>query len=67
MKFGKVYIAADQLYFNNLLGIRNKNNRQVTGVPNVVVSDTLVHLIFKILDGGSVIKSDLSILKPSCI
>ena len=65
MKFGKVYITADQLYFNNLLGIRNKNNRQVTGVPNVVVSDTLVHLIFKILDGGSVIKSDLSILKPN--
>jgi hypothetical protein len=29
MKFGKVYITADQLYYNNLLGIRNKNNRQV--------------------------------------
>jgi hypothetical protein len=65
MKFGKVYITADQLYYNNLLGIRNKNNRQVTGIPNVIVSDSLVHLIFKILDGGSVTKSDLSILKPN--
>ena len=65
MKFGKVYITADQLYFNNLLGIRNKSNRQVTGIPNVMVSDTLVHLLFKILDGGSLTKSDLSILKPS--
>ena len=64
MKFGKVYITADQLYFNNLLGIRNKSNRQVTGIPNVMVSDTLVHLIFKILDGGSLTKSDLSVLKP---
>jgi hypothetical protein len=65
MKFGKVYVTADQLYYNNLLGIRNKNNRQVTGIPNVIVSDSLVHLIFKILDGGSVTKSDLSILKPN--
>ena len=29
-----------------------------------MVSDTLVHLIFKILDGGSLTKSDLSVLKP---
>jgi hypothetical protein len=65
MKFGRVYITADQLYYNNLLGIRNKNNRQVTGIPNIIVSDTLVHLIFKILDGGSLTKSDLSVLKPS--
>ena len=64
MKFGKVYITADQLYFNNLLGIRNKSNRQVTGIPNVMVSDTLVHLIFKILDGSNITKSDLSVLKP---
>ena len=64
MKFGKVYITADQLYFNNLLGIRNKSNRQVTGIPNVMVSDTLVHLLFKILDGGSLTKSDLSVIKP---
>jgi ABC-type transporter MlaC component len=47
-----------------LLGIRNKNNRQVTGIPNVMVSDTLVHLIFKILDGSNITKSDLSVLKP---
>ena len=40
MKFVKLYITADQLYFNNLLGIRNKSNRQVTGIPNVMVSDT---------------------------
>ena len=65
MKFGKVYITADQLYYNNLLEIRNKSNRQVTGVPNIIVSDTLVHLIFKILDGGNLTKSDLSVLKPN--
>ena len=64
MKFGKIYLTADQLYFNNLLGIRNKSNRQVTGIPNIIVSDTLVHLIFKILDGGNITKSDLSVLKP---
>ena len=64
MKFGKIYLTADQLYFNNLLGVRNKNNRQVTGITNIIVSDTLVHLIFKILDGGNITKSDLSVLKP---
>ncbi len=65
MKLGKIYITADQLYYHNLLGVRNKNNRQVTGVTNIIVSDTLVHLLFKVLDGGHLNKSDLSILKPS--
>jgi hypothetical protein len=64
MKLGKIYITADQLYYNNLLGVRNKNNRQVTGVPNKLVSDTLVHLIFKILDGNNLNKSDLFVLTP---
>ena len=65
MKLGKIYITADQLYYHNLLGVRNKSNRQVTGATNIVVSDTLVHLLFKVLDGGHLTKSDLSILKPS--
>ena len=64
MKFGKIHIAPDNLYYRNILKIRNISRKALVGFPDTRVSEALATLILKILDGGHVNKSDLSVLHP---
>jgi hypothetical protein len=62
MRFGKVCISPDDLYYKNMLRIRLHNKRSILGLPDIRVSDTLATIIMKIVDGNRVTKSDLSVL-----
>jgi hypothetical protein len=62
MKFGKVCISPDDLYYKNMLRIRLHNKRSILGMPDIRVSDSLATIIMKIVDGNRVTKSDLSVL-----
>lgn len=62
MKFGKVAISPDDLYYKNILKIRLHNKRSILGIPDIRVSDSLAAVLMKIVDGEHVTRSDLSIL-----
>ena len=62
MRFGKVCISPDDLYYKNMLRIRLHNKRSILGIPDIRVSDSLATIIMKIVDGNRVSKSDLSVL-----
>jgi hypothetical protein len=62
MRFGKVCISPDDLYYKNILRIRLHNKRSILGLPDIRVSDSLSTIIMKIVDGNRVSKSDLSVL-----
>jgi hypothetical protein len=62
VKFGKIYISADELYYKNVLKIRNYKKRAIVGIPNVKVSEDLATILLKIIDGGKVSKSNLNLL-----
>jgi hypothetical protein len=62
MRFGKVCISPDDLYYKNMLRIRLHNKRSILGLPDIRVSDSLATIIMKIVDGNRVSKSDLSVL-----
>ena len=62
MRFGKVCISPDDLYYKNMLRIRLHNKRSILGMPDIRVSDSLATIIMKIVDGNRVTKSDLSVL-----
>jgi hypothetical protein len=62
VKFGKIYISADELYYKNVLKIRNYKKRAIVGIPNVKVSEDLATILLKIIDGGKISKSNLNLL-----
>ena len=62
VKFGKIYVSADELYYKNVLKIRNYKKRAIVGIPNVKVSEDLATILLKIIDGGKVSKSNLNLL-----
>jgi hypothetical protein len=62
MRFGKVDVSPDDLYYKNMLRIRLHNKRSILGMPDIRVSDSLATIIMKIVDGERVTKSDLSVL-----
>ena len=64
IKLGKIHIAPDNLYYRNILKIKNIIRKALVGFPDTEVSKALASLILKILDGGHVNKSDLSVLHP---
>jgi hypothetical protein len=41
VKLGKIFISADELYYRNILKIRNYKKHAIVGIPNVKVSDEL--------------------------
>ena len=60
MTFGKIIINPDRLYFKNTLIIRRlADKKPITGHKNVIVSDEFVNIIFKIINGSSVSKSNV--------
>ena len=62
VKFGKIYISADELYYKNILKIRNYKKHAIVGIPNVKVSEDLATILLKIIDGGKISKSNLNLL-----
>ena len=62
IKFGKVMISPDKLYFKNMLLIRNPHGRALTGIPNTKVSDVMVSILMKCLEGQKISKSELNLL-----
>ena len=62
IKFGKVMISPDKLYFKNMLLIRNPHGHALTGIPNTKVSDVMVSILMKCLEGQKISKSELNLL-----
>jgi len=62
VKFGKIYISADDLYFKNILKVRSSKKVAIVGIPNIKVSEDLATILLKIIDGGKVSKSHLNLL-----
>ena len=60
--FGKVMISPDKLYFKNTLIIRNSNGKPLTGLTNLRVSDVMVSILMKCLEGHKISKSELNLL-----
>ena len=56
VQFGKIYISADELYYKNILKIRNYKKHAIVGIPNVKVSEDLATILLKIIDGGKISK-----------
>ena len=65
MKFGKVQILLDDLYYKNMLKIRLPNKRSIIGFPNKKISDIFVSIIMKLIEGNPITKTDLDFLKPA--
>ena len=62
VKFGKIYISADDLYYKNILKVRSSKKVAIVGIPNIKVSEDLATILLKIIDGGKVSKSHLNLL-----
>jgi hypothetical protein len=62
VKFGKIYISADELYYKNILKVRNYKKHAIVGIPNIKVSEDLASILLKIIDGGKISKSNLNLL-----
>lgn len=60
--FGKIMISPDKLYYRNVLQVRTNKGKQLTGISNMRVSETLVSIIMKALEGNRVNKSELNLL-----
>ena len=60
--FGKIMISPDKLYYRNILQVRTNKGKQLTGISNMRVSETLVSIIMKALEGHRVNKSELNLL-----
>ena len=55
-------ISPDKLYYRNILQVRTNKGKQLTGISNMRVSETLVSIIMKALEGHRVNKSELNLL-----
>jgi ribosomal protein S20 len=65
IRFGKIHISPDKLHYKNILAVKNGLKRNYVGIPEKKVSDALASTIMKIVDGGSIKKSDLHVLSPN--
>jgi hypothetical protein len=67
VQFGKIYISADELYYKNILKVRNYKKHAIVGIPNIKVSEDLASILLKIIDGGKVSKSNLNLLSKKSV
>ena len=65
IKFGKIYISADELYYKNILKIRNIHKKGIIGIPNIKVSEELASILLKIIDGEKVNRNNLNLLSSN--
>ena len=61
MKFGKISINPDKLYYKNILSIRSgrKGNNAIAGVRDEGISDSLVKIIMNIMDGKAAKRNEI--------
>lgn len=50
-EFGEIFILPHKLYTENILTLKNKHNRFINGFKDMLVSDSFVELIMKMLKG----------------
>ena len=62
IRFGKIHISPNKLYYHNVLAIKNGLRKNYVGITEKKVSDALASIIMKIVDGGTVKKHDLHTL-----
>ena len=62
MNFGKVMISPDKLFYNNILIIRSHTGKPLTGLVNTKVSDVMVSILMKALEGHKISKSEINLL-----
>lgn len=65
VKYGRVYINLDKLYYKNILSIRNSDLKHVQSFKNANVSDDFVNYILKLLFKEQVSESDYKKLKSN--
>ena len=61
--FGKCKLHLHKLYYKNNLVVKHKDNSNIIGLPNIIVSDEFVKLIMKLLKGEDIKQKDLNTLK----
>ena len=54
IQFGKVIILLDKLYYKNTLSIKDKNKKNIQGLPNKKVSDKFVDIIMRMIKDDKV-------------
>jgi hypothetical protein len=62
IRFGKLHISPNKLYYHNILAIKNGLRKNYVGITEKKISDALASVIMKIIDGGIVKKHDLHTL-----
>lgn len=61
-KFGKIYINAHKLYYNNILSPTLPNGNHILGFKNIKVSDKFVDILVNMIKGNSPSHVDLNLL-----
>jgi hypothetical protein len=60
--FGAIMISPAQLFYYKLLRVREPTKHSIRGMPDVRVSDDMVHILMKIINGGSPSMTELKAL-----
>jgi hypothetical protein len=60
--FGAIMISPAQLFYYKLLRVREPTKHSIRGMPDVRVSDDMVHILMKIINGGTPSMTELRAL-----
>jgi hypothetical protein len=60
--FGAITISPAQLFYYKLLRVREPTKHSIRGMPDVRVSDDMVHILMKIINGGTPSMTELRAL-----
>ena len=60
LRFGQVHINPKNLYYDNMLSLRTFKNQAFTGYKDEKISDYLVSLIHKMIEGHKLTKHELT-------
>ena len=63
--FGKIKLALNKLFYQNILSARHNNLGRIAGFPNVKVSDDFVAIVMKLVKGEKLIKQEIDALSRS--
>lgn len=61
-KFGKIFINAHKLYYNNILSPTLQNGNHILGFKNIKVSDKFVDILINMIKGTSPSHFDINLL-----
>jgi hypothetical protein len=60
--FGAIMISPAQLFYYKLLRVREPSKHSIRGMPDVRVSEDMVHILMKIINGGTPSMTELKAL-----